>query len=79
MYPQTTRRCSTQSDDEYNNLLAFRPSSRTFDPYHREYKANKFDRDGYEVFMKDNPVAFLALEPRDVDHLLYTGVSIFML
>ena len=52
--------------------------ARGFNPYHRECKGNKFEWDGYEVIMKDNPVVILVLEPREVDNFLNNGVSIWI-
>src|SRR6266566_3487654 len=44
--------------------------------YHSEYKSNNFERDGCEVFMKDNADVVLVLEPHDIDNFLDYGVSI---
>jgi hypothetical protein len=49
-----------------------------FRSYHSEYKGNSFERDGCEVFMKDNANIALVLEPRDIDNFLDYGVSIWM-
>ena len=53
--------------------------ARSFGPYHRECKGKGLDRDGCEVFTKDNPIVFFVLEPRDIDHFLDNGMSIWMI
>jgi len=77
MCHQTTPRCSTRPDDEYNPS-ASRVRARRFHPYHCEYKGNNFKWDGCEIFMKDNPVVLLILEPREIDDSLDNGMSIWI-
>jgi hypothetical protein len=77
MCHQTTRRCSSQSD-EYKSSAA-RAGARRFHPYHRERKGNSFKWNGCEVIIKDNPIVLLVLEPREIDNSLDSGITIWVM
>lgn len=49
---------------------------REFDPYHRQCKGNSLDWNWSEVFVEDDPVIILVLEPRHIDSLLDDWMSI---
>jgi hypothetical protein len=63
--------CNTHQDSNTVKL--------SFDPHHSECEGDSLDRDRREVFMEDNPVVILALEPHHVDGLLDDRVSIWVL
>jgi hypothetical protein len=46
---------------------------------HRECNGNCFGWDGFKVVIEENPVVVLVLEPREVDHCLDNGMSIWIL
>jgi hypothetical protein len=48
-------------------------------PYHHEHKGNCFKWDGCEVFIKDNPIVLLVLEPREIDNSLDNGITIWVM
>lgn len=43
---------------------------RGFDSYHRQCKGKSLDWNRSEVFVEDNPIIILVLEPRHIDSLL---------
>jgi len=47
--------------------------------YHRECKGNYLDWHRDKVFMEDNAICILVLEPGDIDSLLDYGVSIWVM
>jgi hypothetical protein len=62
------------------NPSASRARARRSHPYHCEYKGNNFKWDhGCEVFMKDNPIVLLVLEPHEIDSCLDNGMSIWIM
>ncbi len=79
---QTTRRCSTRSDDNGYNPSASRLRARWIDPHHCGNKGNDFEWDKVRVkvkaFMKGNPDVALVLEPHDIDNILDYGVLVWI-
>jgi hypothetical protein len=78
MCHQTTRQCTTRSDDNEYNPSVSRARARSFHSYHRECNGNSFDWDGVEVLIEGNPDIVLVLEPRKIDNFLDNGMSIWI-
>jgi hypothetical protein len=78
MCHQSTRQYSTLPDNsrEHWSETTKKMVKRGFDPYHCEYECDSLDWNRREVFMEDNPVSTLALEPHQIDSPLDDRVSV---
>ena len=61
-----------------STTVSIRSKGALFLSYRSECKGYSFDLDGCKVFIKDNPVVLLVLEPREIDGFLNNGVSIWI-